>query len=260
MNKKGNAMSWVFWILGFLVIISLIIGLIVASNQEFKEEENQTKINLYISAKDYDLKKSTTINYELLDDATIISKGKIERNTYTEISNISIKNYSIYCGGQGYYHEVINKTFTPQEIYENVSKLECSVSKIGKLTASSNSKLNNGEQIINLTIKSESNTKRVNFCVAWTPSIIVLTSIYEEIEKPERYKKITDKCFNLNLNLKDNSTQIYVKYKAENLSKDEIHFYFFDSDYILDEGEYKLLSEYDNENLGSNKDTELIIN
>lgn len=260
MNKKGSLIGWIFAILGVVAIVGLIILLIVASNQEPKKVYNNETLDVYLSAKDSDLKKATTIDYKVFYNSTneLISEGVIERNSYTELENVSEENLTIYCGGQGYYHEVINKIFTEKEKADNLSKIECSVSKIGKLTIESDSILREGEQIILLNVTSESNTRDLSFCISWTPNIILVNTDYEQIDKPDRYEKTTDKCFNTHIDLKDNSTIIRIDIKANEINDDELNFYFFDNDYVYSDGEYKLLSELDG-NLGSNKDTEFQI-
>lgn len=256
MNKKGSALSWILTIIGILILLGLLVALIIVTNQQEEEQELEKTMTIYLSSKDADLKKSTNIDYQIYSNLSkgIVFNGKIQRNIKTQIENISKSdNLTISCGGQGYYHTLINKSFSPIEIQQNISQIECPVYKIGKLTAKTKDNLSIGEQTITINVSSEAKTQSLSFCVSWTSGIISLDTSYEKIDKPKRISKIVDKCYKTNEDLKDNSTLIKINIKSEVIEpKDKLTIYFFDEDYYFD-NEFKLMSEYEN-NLGSNND------
>jgi hypothetical protein len=287
MNKKGlSGTIWAILIICFIFFIIGIITLLVVLNtkaeQKQEEQLNSYKLSLYLKATD---SYGTQIGgeYLILNGEKIT--GKLSKDSYTEILNVSSNSSKlILISSNGFYSKLLNKSFTQDEINNNISKVVLSLYKIGKLSINNSGKLINGDNTIILNVSTKDSFNKLEVCVSWTSGILSLNSepqlicksnwvnisgVYscEGVEEncdsvnglicyptqkeiPSRLKGKVDKCFYYGNNLMNSNTLIYFNVKANNLnSLDEIKFTIMDNEIFYSDG-FKYFSEL-NGNVGA---------
>jgi hypothetical protein len=253
MNKKGNAWVWIG--LGFLVALGILITiLIIIINQNPEKQKDQSNtlnnMDIYLIATDSQFPTFLNGKYILLNNSNYI-QGDIVKDAFTEIKNVSNNHVDILCQSAGYYSNEINYNFTSQDKSFNSSKITCPLNKIGMIQVTSKGQLSDGN--INLILLARGYYQNIQLCTAWSSGIINVQLNYNETNIPNRYKGLVDRCYDLNLSLKDDSITIPVKIKSDTLNNDAINFYVFDQDLQFN-NKFELMSEKGNDNYGNPTD------
>lgn len=177
MDKKGIS-TLVIWIIVigiiFVVIISLILGLIVAIQKGKTKDAinfNETNLKLYLKAEDSE--KQVKSNYMILDkNNTLLSKGNLSEETFTEIRIPKINETRIFCWDDNYYISIKNHTISEIELNLNASRFICDMQKSGNISIKHEGNIAKKENIIPIMIQTDKSFKRLSFAVSWTTGIL----------------------------------------------------------------------------------------
>jgi len=173
MNKKAQA--WIFWIIGFIVIIGIVVVLVI-SNQEktIVYTESPVKIDLYLRVLQPNTEISLKGNYRITNfqNGYELSKGELLEKSYTLIEGIKENKTKIYCSADNHYSSIITKEFDYNEKTTNLSKVDCIVNLIGKPKIESYKNLIEGDNLITLNVSSAGMFNHPTMCVAWSSGIV----------------------------------------------------------------------------------------
>lgn len=250
-------------LIGVVSVIAIGLTAIILS-QKVKEQkaENQISITYYLRASN---SKGTLINanYKILDDGKLTT-GNLISDSYNFIGNTSSQSIMVLCYADGYYSELINKTFSQTEKSLNTSKITCSLDNIGTISIHNTGQLQiNGDTGININIKSQGIYKELRFCLGHTAGITkvkVENSSINQTDIPDYYSQDTDACYDTNITLDNSEINIPFTVTTNQLNiLDKLNFYFFDSDYAYNGTNFTFAPQLNGKNLGSSNDVEYTI-
>ena len=173
-NKKGGMGTLVGVVigLGFIVLmIVILIALSGKSNDNTPMVGTNYSMKLYAMALNIETEEQVQSNYRLEYNGTIISSGILDSEALTE-TIVPKKPVDLICWSDKYYLGITRKTFSPEELLSNISKIECGLYEIGNINVKHEGEIKNGESIIKLNISTDKNLENIKICNSWTAGII----------------------------------------------------------------------------------------
>lgn len=265
MDKRGGTGLIITLIIFGVILVAGILTALIILNQHSEEKEKEiygsSSMNIYIIAKDSQYGTFLNGKY-FVSNITYYIEGDLKKDAFAEINNLSDKAYTdIICQSNNYYSTRINKSFTSSNIKYNSSKIYCTLDKVGVIKVSSDSVLKNGENKIKIVVLAIGEYRNLSVCASWTSGIKLLNSTYAEMEIPTRFNNKVDKCYDLNISLENNSTEMYFYAIGDVLNTlDKVYFYIFDKDWQVVNDKAELVSEFNGANVGNKEDKLFLIN
>jgi len=198
--------------LGFLFII-LVSGIAVL----YFIYERPTQETLNSQMREIDVNIISAYNNELVKTGYVIFLNGNEYKNGTTIDNgyllerilvnktLTIHNKNL--PGQIYYTYVFEK-FLDVDAPIQVNLI---LNQPGSLSIAKDSSLGQKDKVI-LNVSSEGYFNKALMCLKWSSHIITTKSVFEEIEKPFRYK-LYDRCYDLGKSIENTTIQIPLDYK-----------------------------------------------
>lgn len=295
MSKKAQSFM-VFILIAVMVIIFivLVIALIFFGTTLEKKRNLEIKegnISLYLNAEDFETKTQIPVNYLVITNKTILSKGKLDSGSLIEIKDMPDVPLKIYCWDESHYLSRDEKNFTSLEKINNASKFTCNPKPTGNLQITHKGSLNNTESILVFNITTDTYFNKLSAVLSWTSGIINAefrntekncqsgwkylqenhyscendievckeiktnneTCVLDE-EIPLRFQNMVDSAIytGKTLNKESYELSIYVKTEEIKNQNDYLEITFYDKDLVhIGNGEFVYLSEYNDENIGS---------
>ena len=159
-------------------IDDLIRICIIVSNQDskkiIKEGEGVNLIDLYVRALEPNTKLSISGNYKINNYLSNIELGggRFSSDSYTFVGKVIANKTRIYCSSEGYYSDSLAKEFSLFEISTNVSKVDCILNRVGKISGDTSKNLVEGENKIPIKLSVIGIVNKPTICVSWTPGIV----------------------------------------------------------------------------------------
>jgi hypothetical protein len=237
-----------------ILFLFLLVGIIILYFYfEIPRQEEIKALSTVINFSIYATENNEYIktNYIVKIDNEIYSKGETLLNNPVIVSIPTNRTVTIYNSNnenQDYYTTIYQKTVIGS--MEN-QRVELKLSNPGKLVVFSNRNLeDSGKFIIN--ISSTSYFNKPYLCIKWSPHIITVSTVYQVIDKLERYQ-LYDKCYDFNREITNESFLFPVTYKifGDLNENDYIRLAFIDSDCIDTCSTYSINSLNETVDIGS---------
>lgn len=288
MNNKAQSKFGVIAIVIFLVVVFLVVTITVfiLINQKGNNSQiNFKNITIYINA--IDENNQISADYLIISNTTEVASGILTSDSLTQI-DVPDKDLKIYCSKEGYYTDIISKTFSSQEQLENSSRITCNPKKASEIIIDyhANFKTSIDSGNVQFEILGD-NFHQLSGVILWTPAIINVESqiwskpceawikkdgLYYCEDKPyecsefdgsncllketipNRYSK-ADSAFMTGQDLTNlNMTLDFQILTTGNIkTTDCITFIFYDKD-LRWNGKLEYLSELNGDNIGNSKD------
>lgn len=233
------------------------IYLKIFKDKEVKELE---KIDLKLKLLDKETQKELNGNITLYEarinetneNKTILGYNEVLKRdlgtTWETITVVQNKTYMVLAKSEDYYSELYQFESIPSG--ELIPK-KIELIKIGNLSISHNSNLQNGENTINLTIVSNGIIKNIGICLKWSVGVTYITANLTEIQILQRLPSYTNICYLINQTLLNQSITIPLEVKGSYVtSSDYVNVTIFDEDWILKDSNFNYYYELGKIDLG----------
>lgn len=211
-----------------IIIIFILIGIFVALYFFYEKPKTEEIINEYVN-----LNIITQFKDKPISTGYKIEGCGINKNSETQEFGAIQERVLINCSVKISNYNLINQKFytSSKELFtkEKDNRILLNLDEAGKISIKQDKKL--GEGIIHLTIFSYGLYKNLGMCAKWSSHIITIRPGLTERSKVLEYNNY-DRCYNFNLDLKDNSTVLPLDYKYFSSldGRDFIKLIFFDQD------------------------------
>jgi hypothetical protein len=258
-NKKAQiSIGWIVLIAMFVLFLlgGVILILIVFNDKATNNPSLSSNLSIYISAIDNQTNIQKSGTYDVIFNHTLISSGKLDSNTLSEVKNINTNGIEVYCHSEGYYLSWLQKNFTQVEIENNASKITCKLNSYGNLKIETNSDIQREEGKIILQVSSKRKFNNISGVISWSSGIISVRYKIDSGVIPDRFKGKVDYYFETNEFLDNSNITLVFDYKTipSKIPEDYIEITLFDKESYLLNGFLLQSSEYNGANLGNPED------